>query len=318
MKTIEIQTPDGKTIELQAPDNATPEMIQQKAMQAKEMYIKQNPQKPQNTDLTDSMEVEQTLRLATNSMNPLPLGQIPPELGKQLKGIPRLSNNEVADMLGEKVAEEVGGIPGAALGTGISMVPRVADTAYTVAAAGGPRGLLKAGIKGGKFLKNLKNSFTLRSAAQIGKELGDVERSAGARLPVMQEPLVKVGRTADKARVEIDRIARTIGRVDKASKEVGARWLARQKDRLDLILSKFTKTPNTKDNLGKDAVVKASQLRSEIVKRLNRAIPKRKPLAREYKAAMDRNKLLKKAGGGAIVAGTVYGGYKGLKGLFKR
>jgi hypothetical protein len=105
MRTIQINTPDGKVIELTAPDNATPEMIQQKAMQAKQMYMsRSNPaEKPSLMRRATDFVKEQ----AMDPINMIP-GAAMAKLG--MAGLDKIQQG--ADFLGQKYTEAQATSPG--------------------------------------------------------------------------------------------------------------------------------------------------------------------------------------------------------------
>lgn len=125
MKNIDIKTPDGRTITLTAPDNATPDMIQQKAMQAKAMYVSQNSQagaqKQKGPGFMDTVtqQVQQGLG---------PIG-----LAGQAQGIIQEMANRGGNLVATNLAQN--GVQ-MAPGTGVKPLPvdpRIAAAAGTVA-----------------------------------------------------------------------------------------------------------------------------------------------------------------------------------------
>jgi len=196
-----------------------------------------------------------------------------------------------------------------------STLPEHGNTKSTAAniAIGTPRALLETAgetasdlvspetvaleLTGATAVKALKPVAKLAFAprlAKAGKAIEAVEHAAGARKA--GDSLVKVGRTAEKARGEIDRIASTIEKFAASEKKPTARFLARQNDRLRLILDKFTKNPSARDNLGKDAVQKASRVKEIISKELNASVPGRPEAAQAFKYSKKRSEVIQALG----------------------
>jgi hypothetical protein len=215
---------------------------------------------------------------------------------------------------------------GAAAGEGVkqAILSSLGDQAPTLAEAALP--VVKEGAKtaaltyvGGKTLQGLgklgKIAFA-PSLAKSGAAVGEAEIAAGARLPRATETLAKVGRTAEKARLEVDKIGNTLENFAEREKVPTGRYLTRQKDRLDLILSKFGKNNNAKDQLGQDAYVKASAIKKQIVASLNQQIPERVEPAAQYAAGMTRKKIVKGIGktiAKAAIPASVLAGISALK-----
>lgn len=99
---------------------------------------------PKRQQVEDPIQQAQTLALGAQSMSPV--GPSPVPQGMIPKGLPRLDPNQTADAVGEVAAEA--GHP--LIGGAVQMAPRVADTAYTVAMMGGPKGIAQGVTKGVK------------------------------------------------------------------------------------------------------------------------------------------------------------------------
>lgn len=246
------------------------------------------------------------LRTMTGAINPNP----PQILPKGAAEVPYTTGQQAGAEVAQRIAEEGGkaGFPklGAAAGTAAYALPRTAQIATE--AAIGAKGIKSVGA-------GAKQALFKRSLPKIGVQIEAVEKAAGARLPGLRQPLVQVARTPDKARVEIDAIAKTL------NKKQSPKQLLESHDKLKLILKKFTKNQNAKDNLGSDAVAKASRVQKAVSEKLNKAIKARAPLSKEYSETFARKELLKKIGlvGGLGGAATlaIGGGHKLLTVLAK-
>ena len=154
------------------------------------------------------------------------------------------------------------------------------------------------------------------SLAKSGAAVGEAEIAAGARLPRAVEKLATVGRTAEKARGEIDKIGKTLENLAEQKAQPTARYLTRQKDRLSLILNKFGKNNNAKDQIGQDAFVKASAIKKRIVDALNAQIPERVGPASQYAAGKTREKIVRgavSAAKKAFIPASILGGIASIK-----
>lgn len=90
MKTISINTPDGKVLDLQAPDNATPDDIHQAIASAVSHYTQSNPQQSQNS----FVDTSQAAAEASNPQEMLKTAS-PSNLGK-LAGVAAINAPNLA------------------------------------------------------------------------------------------------------------------------------------------------------------------------------------------------------------------------------
>jgi len=295
MANLKITAKDGKILSINVPEGTDPSQYDSVVDDVMRDY--------------ESKQVPSTLQ-ETGTMPNLPQSPVgvpggvaqPMGIGSTRLTGPAPTPQYEMDQAGQALAEDIGAtghpILGAAVGTAFQMSPDIA-----LGALPGMKAAKALGKSATPIVKRASKLFAARSPKVVGAEIEAVERAAGARpSSILKETLPKVGRTADKARVEIDRIARTLDRAKEKGADLSSKWLLRQKDRLGLILDKYIPKPGEVSqagrSLGQDAVAKASKIKEMISQSLGKKIPERVPLAEEFAAGMTREKALKKAGQG--------------------
>jgi hypothetical protein len=309
--TVEL---DGNQFDIEGPDGASEADLRQAAMEhqsGQQPPVESNP--PAESPAPTESKARQFIRKGANALPTVmgigvPAGAALVSGGASLPATALLAGSSAA--AGE-------GIRQAILSSLGDQAPTLAEAALPVV----KEGVTTAGLTylGGKALQGVGKAGKIAFAPRLatsGAEISGAEIAAGARLPRATETLVKVARTADKARGEVDKISRTLENFAEQEKQPTARFLTRQKDRLDLILNKFGKSNNAKDQIGQDAYVKASAIKKQIVQALNEQIPERIKPAAQYAAGKTREKIVKGIGTAAkkaLLPASVLGGLAALK-----
>lgn len=215
----------------------------------------------------------------------------------------------------------LGGIPAAAASGGTSALEQLSEkgkinpveTALSTVLGGIAKPAAKAGVGAAKLGAKVYSTVTAPPLEETGKKIGGILAKTGAR------PARTLEATVQKPPININAAINELNSLGKKSsdfKKQSLKWLYDKKERVNAIITSYTKNPSRQENLGKAALDKAMKMQESLEQmfktKMSKKAPEYKSLAKDYSLGRKREDV-KKILEGVPVIGKTYKSMRQVK-----